>query len=103
MHIILQGNLPVSIPRQFHLKRVEFVVNITTDDRREIEECTLQFYHSKGLGEPVERKFKLDRTQPIKNLLFDLDETEFKLYADMCKVVWPILIEDDEVVIISLF
>jgi hypothetical protein len=103
MHIILQGNLPVSIPRQFHLKRVEFGVNITTDDRREIEECTLQFYHSKGLVEPFERKFKLDRTQPIKNLLFDLDETEFKLYADMCKVVWPELIEDDEVVIIPLF
>ncbi len=103
MQIILRGNLPGTLPRQYLLRPVIFGIHITTESGTEFEECTLQFYDALKQITPIERKFKRDRTQPVKNLFFDVDETEFKLPADTCRVVWPELSEEDEVLVIPLF
>jgi hypothetical protein len=103
MQIILSGNLPASIPKKYLFKQGTFSVHINTIYQNEIDSCTVEFYHSQELVPPFQRKYQRDKAQPIRNLLFDLDETDFKLCADMCKVISPVLDEDDEVVIIPLF
>ena len=103
MQIILTGNLPIPLPQKMQLKQVIFSVHISTTQGAEIDHCTLQFYHSQSFYPSFERKYERDTSQPIKNLLFDVDETEFTLTADMCRVTAPILQPDDEVFIIPIF
>jgi hypothetical protein len=103
MQLILQGNLPLSMPKKFYRKGVIFSVYINPLHGKEFEACTLQFYHSQNLFEPVERNYKPDRTQPIKGLFFDENEAEFILSADMCRLVSPVLDADVEVVLIKVF
>jgi hypothetical protein len=103
MEIILPANLPAAIPKKIYLKNGSFSIHINTIYQNTIDNCTIQFYHSQSLYPPFERKYLRDPQQPIRNLLFDTDESDFKLCADMCKVISPILDKDDEVVMISLF
>ncbi len=102
MQITLSGNKPVPVPGTYH-KRVMFAVHVYTAEGNIIEQCVLQFYHSQNQYPVVERRYKVDNTQPIKNLLFDENEEDFNLYSDMCRLIWPILSDEDEVTVIKLF
>jgi hypothetical protein len=89
MQIIPDGNQPGPIPHRLQMKQAIFSVYINTENGSEIDTCTIQFYHSQTSSPPIARKYLRDKSQPIKNLLFDVDETEFQLSADMCRAISP--------------